>query len=48
MKKTFKVVTIWPSRSWAVCNIKSGTAIAYFKARILAESFMRNLEQGIV
>jgi hypothetical protein len=49
MKKSpYKIITVWPARSWAVCNTQTGEAVAYFTARILAESFASNLNQGIV
>ena len=47
-KPAFKIVTIWPSRSWAVCDVRNGKALAYFSARVLAETYARNLNKGII
>ena len=47
-KPAFKIVTVWPGSSWAVCDVRNGKAIAYFTARILAESYANNLNQEVM
>ena len=47
-KPVFKIITVWPGSSWAICDTQTGAAIVYFAARVLAETYLYNLERGMI